>query len=372
MSMTKRKALVATLAMMFMGVILFLGAVLLEGASYLFLTKIKGWKGAPHFFYDKGMAEANGKTQGLAPGYGALDPHLGYAHGDSFPPKDVDPSLRLKRIPGFVVYGEEDPEAIRIVALGSSTTDPTTFLLGDHGPDNWPKVLQDICQANGKKCVVYNGGIGGFTSSQELLKFIRDVLPMKPDVVVSLNGGNELYHYSSQFPFTHHYQLRLMNKLVGKHQHHLCGYFPNTMFIFNYLLNKRGNSFPIHEGTPYEIKPAKIWEMNTRTLSAIAKEYGIHYYVFLQPLVGVGNYISSKTDQEYLKTHEETEKYLTFLTELYTEAKESCKNKDYCIDLTSLFDGKQDLFADPRHPNREGDRLIANEIYNQLQNRKAV
>lgn len=361
----KPKPLIIMLAMTFMCAILFLGFVLLEGASYLFLTKVKGWKGAPHFFHDKGIAEANSKTQGLAPGYGALDPHLGYAHGDNFP--------QLKRIPGFVVYGEEnDPEAIRIVALGSSTTDPTTFLLGDHGPDNWPKVLQDLCHAKGKKCVVYNGGIGGFTSSQELLKFIRDVLPMKPDVVVSLNGGNELYHYSSKFPFTHHYQLRLMNKLVGKHQHHLNGYFPNTIFIFNYLLNKRKNTFPIHEGTAYDITPAQIWEMNTRTLSAIAKEYGIHYYVFLQPLVGVGNYISSAADQAYLTTHEETEKYVTFLTELYTAAKDSCSKKDYCVDLTALFDGKKDLFADPRHPNREGDRLIATEIYNQLELKKAI
>lgn len=373
MSSTKARPLVITLAMGFMIVILFIGLVLLEGASHIFLTKVKGWKGAPQFFYDHVVANSHDKNQGLAPGYGALDPHLGYAHGDSFPPKEVDERLKLKRIPGFVVYGDEnDPDATKIVALGSSTTDPTTFLLGDHGPDNWPKVLNDLCHANGKKCVVYNGGIGGFTSSQELLKFIRDVLPLKPDVVISLDGGNELYHYSSKFPFTHHYQLRLMEQLVGTHQHHLKGYFPNTIFIMNYLLNKRANRFPIHQGTPYELHPAKIWSMNTRTMNAIANEYGIKYYVFLQPIVGVGKYINSPSDDEYIKTMEDKEQYLTYLTALYSQAIDSCSANSYCINLTGIFDGKKDMFADPRHPNRQGDQLIANEIYRQLELRNAV
>lgn len=373
MSSENRKKAVYVVAAIFVFVFVAGGLVLLEGASYLFLNKYKGWKGSPAFFYDKRMAEANNKTQGLAPGYGALDPHLGYAHGDDFPPKDVDEKLRLKRIPGFVVYGDDtDKEATRIVALGSSTTDPTTFLMDkEHGPDNWPKLLNDICQANGKKCVVYNGGIGGFTSSQEVIKFIRDVVPLKPDVVISLNGGNELYYYSRPYPFTHHYQLKLFNKLVGKHQHHLWGYFPSTLFIANYLLNK-GPKFPIYEGTAYEMPPAQIWSINTRTMNAVAKEHGMQYFVFLQPLVGFGNYIKSAKDEEYLKVSEEQDKYLTYLTQTYTEASLTCAKAPFCTDLTSLFDGKKDLFSDPRHPNREGDVMIANAIYQQLINNQAI
>jgi len=111
-----------------------------------------------------------------------LDPHLGYAHDHA-----TDDGLGdVGGVPGFAVYGDPDaPDALRIVALGGSTTDPLD-------PGNWPRALQRLLANQGVPAVVFNGGVSGYSSNQELLKLIRDALPLEPDLVLSLSGINRI------------------------------------------------------------------------------------------------------------------------------------------------------------------------------------
>ena len=139
--------------------------------------------------------------------FDVLDPQLGHAY---------DPNVLARKLEdfesftGFVVYGDRtDSSAIRIFALGGSTTDPIFSLGGPStGPgyeECWPKILQDLLNDVGIPAVVFNGGVAGYSSNQELLKLVRDVLPLKPDIVLSLSGINDLgfVHSVERHPMVH-------------------------------------------------------------------------------------------------------------------------------------------------------------------------
>ena len=106
-----------------------------------------------------------------------------------------DATLSFSRIrdnvEGFEVYGDIDnPKAIKIVALGGSTTEGQLFFV-----KGWVPFFVDCLRNNGISAKVYCGGISGYTSTQELLKFERDVLTLKPNMVITYSGVNDLYMY---------------------------------------------------------------------------------------------------------------------------------------------------------------------------------
>lgn len=95
-----------------------------------------------------------------------MDPYLGYA---------LEPALE--------VFGAKQcSDVLRIVTLGGSTTDP-------HNKGHWPGVFSQILEAKGIAAQVFNGGVGSYSSKQEVIKLIRDALSLSPDVVVSVDGA---------------------------------------------------------------------------------------------------------------------------------------------------------------------------------------
>ncbi len=108
-------------------------------------------------------------------------------------PYHYDVTLSFNRIrdkiEGFELYGDADnPNALKIVALGGSTTESTL-----HYIKGWVQYFTEYLRQNNISAVVYCGGVCAYTSSQELLKLIRDVIPLKPDIVLSYSGNNDLH-----------------------------------------------------------------------------------------------------------------------------------------------------------------------------------
>lgn len=135
-----------------------------------------------------------------------LDPQLGFA-----PNPNAHPLLHGTA--GFVSYrmGDHVDPLPRIVALGGSTTDPLTgVFLGDSDvapddPANWPRQFAAILESRHREAEVLNGGVAGYSSNQELFKFIRDALPLRPRLVICLNGVNEMgfIHSVPNHPMIH-------------------------------------------------------------------------------------------------------------------------------------------------------------------------
>lgn len=84
----------------------------------------------------------------------------------------------------------EKGNAYRIVALGESTTFGCTL-----GPEDkpWPELLEQMIQQRLKPrrpVEVINAGVPGYTIEDNLHRMARDVLPLKPDMIITYHGYN--------------------------------------------------------------------------------------------------------------------------------------------------------------------------------------
>jgi hypothetical protein len=67
--------------------------------------------------------------------------------------------------------------------------------------------LSKLLTADGYSGTIVNGGTGGYSSNQELIKLIRDGLEFKPDIVISYSGINDMGKYNElPYPMVHPYQ----------------------------------------------------------------------------------------------------------------------------------------------------------------------
>ncbi len=317
-------------------------SVLIEGISFLYLSSSRLEKKS----FLIGAFSSDLPTP--RPGTTHIDPHLGYARGDA-----------------FVRFGEESQNALRIVTLGGSTTDSKLE------ENNWVKHLADLFKKDGDNVVIYNGAVRGYSSHQELLKLIRDVLPLHPDLVISLTGENDLRALYSleKHPMVHPYQDYLFHLLLNKDSGDSF-LFPNTVFLLKKQLRSDSATVQLNYGPPNEGSPASHWERNQRMMNALAKEFGSTYLAFLQPTSGVGSYVLSPEEQKELeKLETRWPEHQKRLREFYNEAIPKCKSLSFCIDLTELFSDKKKIYRDPRHPTPEGYQLIASSIYDEHKKR---
>lgn len=95
----------------------------------------------------------------------------------------------------------EKGDAYRIVALGESTTFGIT-LNREQRP--WPELLEQLIQERLKPrrpVAVINAGVPGYRLDQNLYRFSTEILPLKPDMVVSYHGINAFAALRDAVPF---------------------------------------------------------------------------------------------------------------------------------------------------------------------------
>lgn len=84
----------------------------------------------------------------------------------------------------------EKGDSFRIVALGESTTMGLTLRKDDRP---WPKVLEELIQNElhlQRPVEVINAGVAGYSLRESLIHLKKDVLPLKPDMIISYHGYN--------------------------------------------------------------------------------------------------------------------------------------------------------------------------------------
>lgn len=256
-----------------------------------------------------------------------LDPTLGYTRANN-------------HIPGMECYGNPNAKH-RLVTLGGSTTDPTSYLL-----KSWPLLLYEkFTQNYGIDVCIYNAGMGGYDSSQELLKLIRDIVPLHPDIVISYSGYNDLVHMSPFFPSNKYPYVSL--------------YMQNTM---KSILPAHATSFTF--GAPCEKSAAQLWVDNEKMMHAICVAMGIQFRAVLQPcLICPGpNYVYSETEKK--RTLLEPAELFDIFPRFYRELDEMHIFSDWLIDGRGIFDSSTDIYLDRCHVNADGNALIATFVEN--------
>lgn len=243
------------------------------------------------------------------------------------------------KYPGICVYGKEKEDDYKIVVLGGSTTDGALYPF-----KSWPELLSEELEG----VTIYNGGVCGYTSGQELIKLVRDMLLLKPNMIIVFDGFNDLCMLQP-YPFSSAY----LEKVFDFAKAHLEGDEED-----HYI---DGNPSPVCKGLVPQMSNFDLWMSNVESMYAIALERNIKFFCFCQP-ISVNKKGKTLWEKNLLISlpGNQVENYATnaFGKKLANLA----EIPDYIYDLSHIFDGEEDVYMDVIHAWEKGNRIIAKEI----------
>lgn len=257
----------------------------------------------------------------------ALDPVLGY----SMPWEETLGT-------GVKMYRQcSTKSAYTIAILGNSTSDPCEYAWR-----SWGELLFEKC-CGGDICIAV-GATTGYSSGEELLKLIRDILPLDPDLVISYSGANDK---ATAYPFINTYHRTVSGILAAGR--------PKGMF-------EQGVAERVCYGTEYKgMSVADNWIRNQQMMHAITQELRIPYLAFVQPNLVTKKRLSGGKDEETLFY---VDQRVVRQREDFREGiRGKLTDKAYIVDATHWFDDTDGLFYDYCHVTEEGNQIIADKVY---------
>lgn len=259
------------------------------------------------------------------------------------------------RYQGFRVIGDpDDSDALRIVVLGGSSSDPDVFHF-----TSWPEFLHNKLSSSGVNPVLFNGATTGFTCSQEMVKLLRDVMAIRPDVVISFSGINN-NHLVNKHPFFLDYNLKIA-KYFETHDPPTINIRPVLPFD---CIGYQKNQFDRYT----------FWLNQEKTMKYFCDLHNVAFYGFLQPnLMSKDKEKLLPEESEYLLNRSFMGRFgLTpdeysqitggFRTLLGNEA-----SNDWLYDLSDIFDGdKTSVYIDAIHVDENGNEKTAQAVFERI------
>jgi lysophospholipase L1-like esterase len=300
---------------------------------------------------------------------------------------------------------DPDPTRLRIVTLGGSTTDP----LGDRFSGRngtWPDHLGTLAEARGQPVEIANAAVGGFSSAQELLRLLSVTAFHPVDLVIALNGINEIYleqnglyadddnlMASDIFLNNVHRGRRAIIDYDGR-TFVPCGLgvcFNSRLWqalesgidqVFSGFRRRDPSSAEAVLLDPDTLarldRAADQWSRNVDSAHAVAAVNGAAYLVFLQPTMGLDRSraeivaaIEQAPADDPLRSFADDllgSAYVERLGALYERLRERCAARTFCVDLSrpEHLPSTAEFYTDPRHPNSQGNARIAALIADHL------
>lgn len=253
-----------------------------------------------------------------------LDPAVGCSYAAASGDGGASPSrfFTLER------FGPAAGPALRILALGGSTTDPVTAVKYAGRGGDWPRQLGATLADRGVSVDIANAGMLGSLAAQELTRLLAIVPDHEFDLVISLTGINETYFADrawyrnpddrmspklllaafaaaedggtftargTQFgstatiPFLRRTAIaRLMS--AGDHGEDAPAGGPERPDAEDSRLD--ADLAVPHPPSAERLRAleaaADAWYAHARMMAAVCREYGVRYAAVLQPALGVG------------------------------------------------------------------------------------
>jgi len=295
--------------------------------------------------------------------YSALDPHLGYARGNGEPAVERFRS-RYPWYRGFAIYSHRPLDQLDhplILTLGGSTTDALTRAT------SWPEELAKLLVARGLAGTVINGGVGGYSTNQELLKLIRDGIEFGPDLVISYSGVNDRGAYGIlPHPMVHPYQRKLMSSLTRRG---MAPIVPNTISLLRSLVNPGDDTRLTYTlGVETKRSLGECYARNLTLMHAVAQASGAGFLAVVQPSAYVGDY---DWEADFEKDGKPA-RYVEQLRSLYAEIGDLPAKVDYVYSFIGIFDGVEGVYQkDGVHTTQKGDQIIARKMLELITDRGA-
>jgi|GEM_PF-4935435 len=125
------------------------------------------------------------------------------------------PAMNSLGYPGELPSKEKKEGELRIFMLGGSTV---------FGDDPYyvqsyplPKMIEELLQKKyGKRIKVFNFGVAGSVTNQDLMRLVNDVVSFAPNLVIAYGGGNDIHMHHRRVGYPHSYNLFEVNPLLAK------------------------------------------------------------------------------------------------------------------------------------------------------------
>ncbi len=299
------------------------------------------WIEAPFLFYNLSRQQM-------------LDLNLGYVY-----------LMDGSEYPGVKILGRNDNNDYKIAVLGGSTTD------AEYSPvPTWVDFLYEKCEKY--NVTIYNGGTDGYSSTMELLKMLRDILILNPDMIIVYDGVNDPASNYCGYPYNIGYLKRTLSFALAKQLQK--GASCNDIALWGKSWNREAgqNDYPINLGCLDKRESFDIWLSNIEIMYAVAQSKGVSFFSFLQPML-----LSKKEESLTLEEKSWIHAASIYMKEEVFEQKRKCRRlmkerhvedtHEYMYDLSYIFDDV-DVYFDECHVYEKGNHIIADKIWEIIKN----
>lgn len=222
--------------------------------------------------------------------------------------------------PGFIVYGDDREENIRIMVTGGSTSTD-----GIYRTESWVKIFYEKLLNNHYKVTVFNSAACGHGCTRELLHLLRDGAYMGLDYVISLSGVNNTVTHGAK------------------------NYFSDDIGADNLT----GTYGLVSRESLYE-----FWLRNVKIMKDTAELYGAKYFSFLQPM-------AVKPEMSLFESvMHETRTCREGMLDYRRSARQE-KNSIY-VNMIDLLDNNENMYIDNAHYSNSANEIIADFIYESI------
>lgn len=227
----------------------------------------------------------------------------------------------------------------KIYISGGSTSDLT------FDENNWPSFLVELMQQNDICFEIYLAAVGGYNSGQELLKLIRDVDEIHPDLHISYSGANEV----EDAVLVSNYENTLYENILNPP---ILGWLPNIRTLI------QSNQTSLQLADKKENVPSDFWQQNLEKMNAIARYYEYDFIGVLQPVLLHSNKISKEKEVKY-------DLLLENFSVFYHEVQIITNQSEHLFDFTQIFQNiHENPFIDDCHlKDASYQNMVADSIF---------
>lgn len=286
---------------------------------------------------------------------------------------------------GFRIEGEISPakpaDEMRIFVLGGSTV-----LFGAPLANTVPGALEAALRAGGlPQARVYNFGVAGFVSSQELALLVHRLVYLNPDLVIAYDGGNDLvfpwvYDPRPGFPFNFLVWEEAINKIsnAGSRSKSIASLAQDSALLQAVVGTtewdirsgrenlRRQSGFA---GEPWKRAIVDSYARNIAAMCRTTRSEGVLFAAYFQPMLP---YSKQRLDERQLKmsggaevvagARDERGQVPAAVAAKMNPSQAGCRFGD----VSSLFEDEPATFTDVIHVKDEANRVIARRIADEL------
>lgn len=254
--------------------------------------------------------------------YTASDDNLLGNLKEAFDPLVGFSILYPKGWPGWRMYGRGGEDSVKIMVLGGSTSSEV------YHPENWVSRLYYKLQKQEVQITIYNGAHTADDIVDEMLRLLRDIHYLHPQIVISMSGVNNLSYKKCASQFNETRLLSWVQTLAHGKEH--CSGIKSNESLYSF------------------------WDRNQKLLKIVSDFYGATFFGFLQPM----NITMDHMDL-WEKSVYEVESAISGAADF---AKLADDSSEY-INFMRLFEHQKNRYIDMAHYTDKAQEIIADKVY---------